>query len=142
MNFPIRLVGLDHVVLRARDPQTLVAFYRDVLGCTVERVQETFGLIQLRAGDALIDIVDVRGEIGRAGGAPPGADAHNVDHFCLRVGAFDGPAIRQHLLDHGFAPGEVVQRYGASGQGPSVYVDDPEGNRIELKAFGPFVRGA
>jgi len=125
-------MGLDHVVLRARSAPHMVAFYCH-LGCAVEKVQEELGLTQLRAGTALIDIVDIHGELGRMGGHAPGPDSHNMDHLCLRVEPFDSDRIRTFLTDMGYAPGEVVQRYGAEGYGPSIYVNDPEGNMVELK---------
>lgn len=131
---PFRLLHLDHVVLRARDGAGLVRFYRDVLGCALERESAEIGLVQLRAGGSLIDIVPVDGHLGRAGGAPPAsAGGHNVDHVCLRVEPFDAAAITAHLTRHGLAPSEVRQVYGAEGLGPSIYVDDPEGNTVELK---------
>jgi glyoxylase I family protein len=132
-NPPMALKGLDHVVLRARSAAHMVAFYCQALGCTVDKVQEEIGLTQLRAGSALIDIVDVHGELGRMGGPAPGLEGHNMDHLCLRVEPFDGDRIRTFLTDMGYAPGEVVQRYGAEGEGPSIYVNDPEGNMVELK---------
>jgi glyoxylase I family protein len=131
---PIRIETLDHVVLRARDPARLEAFYCEVLGCTVEKVQAEIGLIQLRAGAALIDLVDVSGKLGRAGGAPPGRGGRNMDHFCLRLARFDAAAIRAHLAAHGIDAPEPVGRYGAKGEGPSIYIEDPEGNVVELKA--------
>jgi catechol 2,3-dioxygenase-like lactoylglutathione lyase family enzyme len=131
---PFRLRHLDHVVLRARDGDALVRFYREVLGCTLERESAEVGLVQLRAGDALIDIVPVDGRLGRAGGSPPlPRDGHNVDHLCLRVDPFDSAAITAHLKRHGAEPTEVRHVYGAEGFGPSIYVDDPEGNTVELK---------
>ncbi|BDD92649.1 VOC family protein [Pandoraea sp. XJJ-1] len=129
----IPFVALDHVVLRTNDVERLQHFYIDVLGCTLEKVQADIGLVQLRAGDALIDLVDVAGEIGRRGGAAPGPEGRNLDHFCLRVEPFDAVAIRQELASHGVTLGEVVPRYGAHGEGPSCYVDDPDGNTVELK---------
>lgn len=129
--------GLDHIVIRARDPCALIAFYRDVLGMTVERqTAPEVGLTQLRAGRSLIDIVGVDSELGRGGGPPPGPGP-NVDHFCLRVGDFDPTRIRADLAAHGVACGEVATRYGADGWGPSIYLEDPEGNRIELKGPPP-----
>ena len=86
-----------------------------------------------RAGRSLVDLVDVEGKIGKQGGAPPGAQGRNMDHFCLRVDPFDGAAIQAHLKAHGVEPGAVEQRYGAEGDGPSIYFTDPEGNTIELK---------
>lgn len=137
---PFRLLRLDHVVLRARDGDTLVHFYRNVLGCATERENTDAGLIQLRAGDSLIDIVPVDGRLGRAGGRPPeSGGAHNVDHVCLRVDPFDPTAITEHLTRHGVEPSEVRHVYGAEGLGPSIYLSDPEGNTVELKgpATGP-----
>ena len=127
------IVGIDHIVLRAREPATLIAFYRDVLGCSLERDVESVGLVQLRAGNALIDIVDVAGEIGRAGGAAPGREGQNLDHLCLRIEPFEPAAIVRHLRDHGIDAGEPERRYGAEGYGPSIYLEDPEGNKVELK---------
>ena len=132
---PIR--GLDHIVLRVRDIDVMVAFYRDVLGCPVEKVQEDLGLWQLRAGDALIDFAPVDGKIGKAGGAAPGEDALNMDHFCLLVEPWDEAAIRAQLEAHGVHAGETADRYGATGYGPSIYLDDPEGNVVELKGPSP-----
>ncbi|MBX3609705.1 MAG: VOC family protein [Hydrogenophaga sp.] len=128
-----RPITLDHLVLRVVDLDRMLAFYCDVLGCTIERRRDDIGLVQLRAGDALIDLVPVDGELGRAGGAAPGSEGRNLDHFCLRVVPFDARAIRDHLARHGHAAGPVEQRFGAEGEGPSIYVSDPEGNVVELK---------
>lgn len=130
---PFMIRGLDHVVLRVRDVGRVERFYREVIGCTLEKLQPDFGLTQLRAGSTLIDLVDVNGRIGREGGAPPGKEARNMDHFCLRVDPFDEAAIAAHLRAHGASFGAAHSRYGADGEGPSIYVDDPEGNRVELK---------
>src|ERR1700731_2349895 len=131
---PIAFAALDHVVLRVADLERATAFYRDVLGCPVEKWQEELGLLQLRAGSALIDLVTLDGKIGREGGAGPGAEGHNLDHFCLRLAQFDEAALRAHLARHGVAVGETGQRYGAQGTGPSIYIKDPDGNTVELKA--------
>ncbi|MDL0433867.1 VOC family protein [Marinobacter sp. TBZ242] len=125
--------GLDHLVLRIRDTNAMLAFYCDVLGCTVEKRQEEIGLIQLRAGRSLIDLVPVEGPLGQRGGAAPGREGRNLDHFCLRLEPFDEAAIRRHLAAHDIEAGELVQRYGAEGSGPSLYLEDPEGNTVELK---------
>ena len=129
----IRVLGLDHVVLRVADVPRALAFYVGVLGCREERRLDALGLIQLRAGTALIDLLDLSGPLGRAGGAGPGESGRNVDHFCLRIEPFDEPALRAHLTAHGVEPGDVGQRYGAEGSGPSMYVRDPDGNGVELK---------
>jgi hypothetical protein len=99
----------------------------------VERVQEELGLYQVRAGACLIDLVTVDGKLGRAGGAAPAREGRNLDHFCLRIAAFDAQALSAHLRAHGVEPGEIGLRYGAEGEGPSMYLSDPEGNVIELK---------
>jgi catechol-2,3-dioxygenase len=128
-----RILQLDHIVLRVRDVQAMLRFYTQVLGCTVERVQDELGLYQLRAGASLIDLVTIDGKLGRAGGAAPGSEGRNLDHFCLRIEPFDGDALRAWLSSRGANPGEVMQRFGAQGQGPSLYLSDPEGNVVELK---------
>ena len=124
--------AIDHVVLRVKDLAAALTFYRDVLGLPVER-QLDIGLVQLRAGKALIDLVPVSSELGRAGGAAPGAGGHNMDHFALTLLRFDAAAIFAHLDAHGIAHGDVSQRFGAGGTGPSIYVTDPDGNTVELK---------
>ncbi len=129
----IRIRDLDHLVLRVVDLDRMLRFYCDVLGCRVELRRDDIGLVQLRAGRAMIDLVPVDGPIGRAGGAPPGREGRNLDHFCVRVEPFDAEAIRSHLLARGASPGPVGQRVGAEGEGPSIYVADPEGNVVELK---------
>src|SRR5512138_451334 len=128
-----RIRDIDHLVLRVVDAKRMIAFYCEVLGCSVDRVQEAIGLYQLRAGRSLIDLVPVDGALGRAGGAAPGREGRNVDHFCFRVEPFDEPAIRAHLREHGVEAGPVEPRYGAEGEGPSIYLSDPEGNVVELK---------
>ncbi|PWV61019.1 VOC family protein [Plasticicumulans acidivorans] len=128
---PIR--RLDHLVLRVVDLTAMLHFYVDVLGCPVERREDTLGLIQLRAGEALIDLVPLDRPLGRAGGPPPAVSGGNLDHFCLRVDPFDEAAIRAHLASHGIAAGPTEQRYGAEGYGPSIYLHDPQGNTVELK---------
>jgi len=131
MPAPFRILGIDHVVLRAADPATLERFYVDVLGCAVEKRQEAISLTQLRAGRTLIDIVPV-GQAGAAVGEQVGRGA-NLDHLCLRIEPFDAAAIQAHFAASGFNCGPEKLRFGADGQGPSVYLTDPEGNGVELK---------
>lgn len=111
----------------------MLEFYCDVLGCRLEKTQQKFGLYQLRAGANLIDLIDIDGELGRLGGAAPATEGRTLDHFCLRIEPFNIEQIRSHLAKHGIQPGEVADRYGAEGYGPSIYVTDPDGNVIELK---------
>ncbi len=128
-----RLTGIDHVVLRVTDVEAMLAFYCGLLGCVVERELPQFGLIQLRAGRSLIDLVPVDGALGRVGGAPPGAEGRNLEHLCLGVRPFDEAALRARLDSHGVAVIEAGVRYGAEGHGQSLYVRDPQGNVVELK---------
>lgn len=129
----LRIREIDHLVLRVRDVDAMIRFYGEVLGCPVHRIDEKIRLVQLRAGRGLIDLVPLDSDIGRAGGAGPGPEGRNMDHFCLRVDPWDAEAIRAHLAAHGVEPGPVAQRFGAEGQGPSLYLKDPEGNTVELK---------
>lgn len=129
----INIRELDHVVLRASDVDKMLSFYCDVLGCTLEKTQIDFGLYQLRAGACLIDIVNVSGTLGRLGGAAPGVEGRNMDHFCLRIEPFEESDIRAHLARFNIHPEPAQSRYGAEGSGPSIYLTDPENNVIELK---------
>ena len=133
MSPPFRTLALDHVVLRVADLERALGFYCGALGLPVEKRQEAIGLVQLRAGTSLIDLVPLDGKLGREGGAGPAKEGRNVDHFALRIAPFDGAALAAHLRAHGVEPGEVVQRYGAEGDGPSMYITDPDGNGVELK---------
>ena len=129
----IAIRDIDHLVLRVADLDRMIDFYVRALGCSVERRQDGIGLVQLRAGRSLIDLVPVDGVLGLAGGAAPGREGRNLDHFCLRVEPFDEAAIRAHLAALGVAAGPLESRYGAEGEGPSIYLSDPEGNTVELK---------
>lgn len=133
---PVNVTRIDHVVLRVVDLDGMTAWYRDVLGCRLERGPGDIGLAQLRAGDSLIDLVAADGPLGKAGGRTPDHGAPNVDHVCLLVQPWDETLISAHLRLHGVAVGDVESRYGATGQGPSLYIRDPEGNTIELKGSG------
>src|SRR5215212_7406237 len=120
----LRVKGLDHVVLRVADIDRAIAFYEQVLGLHVERRLESIGLVQLRAGVAMIDLVPRTEDED---------DGRNMDHFAVRIEAMDVPALTAHLKSHGIDPGEVRRRYGAEGYGSSIYVTDPDGNTVELK---------
>ena len=129
----IRILEIDHVVLRVSDLDRMLGFYCDVLGCTIERRKDDIGLVQLRAGRSLLDLVPIEGELGRAGGAAPGREGRNMDHLCFRIETVDEASLARYLESHGVEPGRVTSRYGAEGHGPSMYVSDPEGNTVELK---------
>ena len=120
----LRVKGLDHVVLRVADMDRAIAFYEQVLGLHIERRLESIGLVQLRAGAAMIDLVPRTEDED---------DGRNMDHFAVRIEEMDVPALTAHLRRHGIDPGEVCRRYGAEGYGSSIYVTDPDGNTVELK---------
>jgi len=128
------VLRIDHVVLRVKDAERSITFYRGVLGCAVEKRRDDLGLVHLRAGTSLIDLVTHDGPLGRQGGALAGAEGRNVDHVCLRIEPFDEAVIRTLMAEHGVAVnGEVQNNFGAEGNGPSIYVADPDGNTVELK---------
>jgi glyoxylase I family protein len=130
---PIQIAGFDHIVLRVGDKAAMLGFYQGVLGLSVDRDRPELGLTHIRAGAQMIDLVTLDGPLGRAGGVAPGAEGRNLDHFALQVRPFDEAAIRAHLAAHGVAVVEEGPRYGADGNGFSLYVRDPEGNTVELK---------
>lgn len=135
MSFPpFEVRRIDHVVLRVADLERAIAFYGDVLGCRVERRRDDLGLVHLRAGASQIDLVAIDGPLGRPGGGPAAEGGRNVDHFALRVDPFDEAAIGLWLQGQGLpAPAAAERRFGAEGEGPSIYLRDPDGNTIELK---------
>lgn len=133
MTHPIAIQGFDHIVLRIRDKDRVLGFYRDILGLSVDRDRPEIGLTHIRAGSQMIDLVTLDGPLGKLGGAAPGPEARNLDHFALQVRPFDEAAIRAHLAAHGVAIVEEGPRYGADGDGFSIYIRDPEGNTVELK---------
>ena len=133
MNPLFRIRDIDHIVLRVSDLERMITFYCDVLGCEVEWRRPELGLVHLRAGNAMIDLVPVDGELGKKGGAAPGEEGRNLDHVCLRVHPFNVDEILAHLRSHQVRTGEVRPRFGAQGESPSLYAYDPEGNMVELK---------
>jgi glyoxylase I family protein len=128
----IHIREIDHVVIRVADLDSITRFYCDVLGCSLEKEQRDIGLIQLRAGRSLIDLLKVGAKIDRPDSGTPG-EGRNMDHLCLRVEGFDGEALKAYLQERGVRIGELGVRYGADGFGPSLYLFDPEGNMVELK---------
>lgn len=130
----IEIHGLDHIVLRTSRMDEMLHFYRTVLGCPVEReLSPELGLVQLRAGTALIDLVAVDSELGRAGGGPPAASGNNMDHFCLQLKPQPEEDISNYLAAQGIEVSPFERRYGAQGFGNSIYLSDPEGNTVELR---------
>ncbi len=130
---PIQIQGVDHIVLRVREKDRMLAFYVEVLGGSLDRDRPELGLTHVRVGPHLIDLVTIDGPLGRLGGRGPDVEGRNLDHLCLQVAPFDEPAIRAHLASHAVEILDAGRRYGAGGDGPSLYVRDPEGNVVELK---------
>ena len=132
---PLNIAGIDHIVLRTTQLSKMIQFYCDVLGCKVERkLPPETGLIQLRAGNALIDLVPVGSELGRVGGGPPTKTENNLDHFCLLLEPISVQQISNHLKQHKIAVDDFSERYGSEGFGQSIYIEDPEGNTVELRS--------
>lgn len=133
MTNPIAVTGFDHIVLRIRDKETMIGFYRDILGLAVDWDRPELGLTHVRAGEQLIDLITLDGPLGKMGGAGPGAEGRNLDHFCLRVRPFEEAAIKAYLAANSVEIDSEGDRYGADGDGYSIYIRDPEGNLVELK---------
>jgi glyoxylase I family protein len=129
----IRISAIDHVVLRVKDIERMRRFYCDVLGAEHVAYRKELGMSHLRVGTSMIDLVEVDGKLGKPGGAAPGSGGRNMDHLCLRVEPFDQGAIVAHLKKHNVEVGDIKNRYGAEGNGVSIYLTDPEGNAVELK---------
>lgn len=131
----LEIVAIDHIVLRTSKLNAMLDFYCNVLGCKVEReLPAETGLTQLRAGNALIDIVTVDSELGRLGGEAPTATGNNLDHICLQLKAISEDDIKAHLHQAGITEGDFEERYGAQGFGRSIYIRDPEGTVVELRS--------
>lgn len=126
---------IDHVVLRCVDVQSMIHFYCDTLGFTVAKRNEKLGLIHLRGGNAMVDLVAASGETGRAGGVAAGREGRNMDHLCLRIEPFDLASLTQYFAAKGVTLQDPHTRFGAQGDGLSFYISDPEGNRVELKGL-------
>jgi glyoxylase I family protein len=133
---PFALEGIDHVLLLVRGMREAVQFYADVLGCSIEGELLEFAMLQLRAGGALIDLVDVNASSGQWA-VPNIAGGRNLDHLCIAIGKYDVQRLRSHLANHGVEIIEEGTHKGALGHSLSIYVKDPSGNTIELKGPPP-----
>jgi glyoxylase I family protein len=129
---PFALEGLDHVLLVVDGMERALDFYRNVLGCLLEERYPQWGMAQLRAGAALINLVDVAVENG-AWALPEVGGGRNMDHLCIALGSHDPDALRDHLALHGVEIVEESFHAGARGDSLSIYVKDPSGNVLELK---------
>jgi len=131
----IEIVGIDHLVLRTTKLEEMLTFYCDILGCIIERqTEKQLGLTQLRAGNALIDLLEVNSQLGKLGGGPASLSENNLDHFCLQLKKIVPQELTKHLTGFGISLTDFSLRYGAQGFGQSLYIKDPEGNTVELKS--------
>ncbi len=128
-----RIKQLDHLVLRVKNLDAMIAFYTQVLGCDWERVEESLGLYQLRAGSPLIDLIPEDSPLGKQSAGNANGSGKSLAHFCLSIDPFDADHLATYLHTKGIEAGDVDTRYGAEGFGPSLYLKDPEGNTVELK---------
>jgi len=122
----VKAVGLDHVVLNVADAERSLAWYRDELGLEAVRVHEwrrrevPFPSVRVDEG-TIIDLL----ETDRTG--------QNVDHVCLVVEPTDLESLR---ASGRFAVVDgPARRFGARGDGTSLYVLDPDGNVVELRHY-------
>jgi catechol 2,3-dioxygenase-like lactoylglutathione lyase family enzyme len=129
---PFALEGIDHVLLLVSDLAPALEFYRDVLGCRVADELPEYGMVQLRAGTALIDLVDIGARAGQWA-RPDVRGGRNLDHLCIAISSHDEQALRQHLAAHSIEIVEEGVHGGARGESLSLYIRDPSGNTIELK---------
>ncbi len=129
----MEVVGLDHIVLNVKDVDASLRFYGEVLGLEVLRLEEfrrgEVGFVSVRvSSESLIDLRPSRD-------APN--DGSNVDHFCIVVDETDLNGPMEELRTHGVdARGLGSSRWGAKGNGPSFHIQDPDGNKIEVKSYG------
>lgn len=114
---------IDHIVLKTTNLEEMLNFYCDILGCKFERQVASVGLTQLRAGDSMIDLLQVESR----------ESGQNIEHFCLRISPFDYASLEKYFHDKNIAIYNYGKRYGAQGTGESFYLKDPENNEIELK---------
>ena len=129
---PFALEGIDHVLLLVSGMHEAVQFYSDVLGCGIEGELPEFAMVQLRAGGALIDLVDVSAGEGKWA-LPKVTGGRNLDHLCIAIAECDEQRLRSHLANHGVEIIEEGMHKGARGDSLSIYFRDPSGNTIELK---------
>lgn len=131
---PFTIERVDHLVLRVEHLERSVAFYEQVVGCKVARRRDDLGMVHMRAGASMLDLVSVSGTLGRRGGGAAGKEMRNMDHFCLKIEPFDEQELRLYLSSHSVnILGGVFQNFGAEGTSPSLYFNDPDGNLIEFK---------
>jgi glyoxylase I family protein len=124
---PFKPLGLDHVVLQVRDPAAARKFYTEIIGCTLERENKEMSILHMRFGEQLIDLIP-------GAGADDATSKRGLEHFCLSISCDDMAGLVAWLRARDVEIVRVNDRYfGAYGDGPSVYLRDPDGYMVELK---------
>ena len=129
----MKIAGPDHNNWRVRDLEASLRFYRDVLGL------EPFGLEEYHQGERpLVSLRITEGFVLHLT-PDPGFEPTSTggyDHLALVVEEAEPDALVEHLTDEGV---EIEERFesitGARGEGPALYVRDPDGYRVELKLY-------
>jgi catechol 2,3-dioxygenase-like lactoylglutathione lyase family enzyme len=127
----IRVRSLDHFVLRVRELDASLRFYRDLLGLAAENEAEhregRRPFVSLRIGDQLLDLVpDPTYE--------PATGSGGFLHFCVTIeGPLPAVVAQLRAASVPLLHDEPVARAGARGEGLSIYVQDPDGYVVELK---------
>lgn len=131
----VRVRGLDHIVLSVADVERSLRFYVEELGLRPERVEQ-WRLAEVFFPSVRIDdhtIIDLFAQPPAGDGNSPPAPGRNLDHFCLVVDSTDLDALarsgRFEVVDG------PARRWGARGDGTSLYVRDPDGNVVELRHY-------
>jgi extradiol dioxygenase family protein len=131
---------MDHIVLNVEDDEKMIAFYMNVMSFTGERLDEyragkvPFPSLRLN-DDTIIDLFPKRlwqkgNQIEKHG--------QNLNHFCIALNKKDWQQLQERLQTNGVAVEEgPVTRWGANGDGTSIYFRDPENNLIEAKYYEP-----
>ena len=123
---PVRVVGMDHIVLKVRDPEISLRWYTEVLGLEPERLEE-WRSQQAPFVSVRIDPTTV---IDLFEGEPDGV---NMDHVALVVEQVDLRALADSgRVDVVAGPSRL---WGAQGYGEGLYVTDPDGHVIELRTY-------
>ena len=131
------MTAMDHIVLNVYDMEAVLDFYQQVLGLEAERLDEfrrgkvPFPSVRINA-DTVIDLFPAKAPLpGEAG--PQRSD---LNHFCLVLDKAHMPQFMAHLQAHYVAIEEgPATRWGAHGNGTSIYFCDPEQRRIEVRYY-------
>jgi glyoxylase I family protein len=126
---PLKITGIDHLLLKVDSMDRAIAFYEGVLGCTVKTRLPQFAMAELCAGEQGLDLVDVAAEHGAWARPASAADHGNLHHLCLAVEVAAEADLRAHLSHHRTP---IVEERFEDGH-LSLYVRDPSGNQVELR---------